>query len=858
MQHFSFKLSILLVFFTNFLFAQHPKVSFSEEPNWARVQNLSSYDSLETDGSAGFYYLLVDQQDFLETEQYYSHFTYKILNSKGVQEMSSITIDFDPEYQKVQLHGIEIIRNGKTMDRLDWGNLQVIQREMGMEDYLYDGALTITANLPDVRVGDIIDYSFTIAGDNPVHQSKYQSAFDLQYTFPIHFFRYMVFVPDGEKIAYKKFNGAQEPEIREQNGAKTYIWKKRDLKPIVYEANTPAWYNAAPYIQVSQFGSWGKIVSRYEGMYALSPAERRELKQAVSEFIENGEDKKVFIANAIRFVQDEIRYLGFENGLNSHVPTSPVKILNQRYGDCKDKSFLLCEILRSHDIEAYPVLVNSYNGKNLPQSLPFPNAFDHCVVRIDFGDEGHKYIDPTYGNQGGGFEGTYFPNYGHGLVIKPGENQLTALPAPPESKVEITQTFILDSIGGGGTMKVESLYWGNNSDYQRQQFANTSLEVLQNSYLHYYSELYPSIKTEEEMRYEDYRKRNQFKVVEKYRIEDFWTSSFVDKNVIYVEFQPLTLSPFLYPTQSSTRKMPYYIGPRQSLTHKTVVYVPEAWSIQNESYDFGGKNFRYSYDTRYKNAKLEITRKYNSNKAFLKAGEVPGYLAEHAKAQETYSYMLTYNKKLGAVAGQSTFSWLTILLILAVMGAMAFVCFWLYRNYDLPTNVEPKYQRKIGGWLILVSIGLALTPFFLLFQFFTPEFYDRSLWTTLLLGGEQWALSVFVFALLIFHSAFFIFSIFVAIIFFQRRTIAPKMVIWFYAVNLVSTGIIVFIALRGFPEIYKGPLEQDMIMELVRAVLAALIWIPYFIFSERVEETFVKTKRKQGETEEVVDVVGAS
>jgi transglutaminase-like putative cysteine protease len=79
-------------------------------------------------------------------------------------------------------------------------------------------------------------------------------------------------------------------------------------------------------------------------------------------------DDEEYILEAIRFVQDEVRYLGVETGINTHKPYPPSQILAQRFGDCKDKSLLLTTLLQARNIEAYPVLVNTSLKQSLDES----------------------------------------------------------------------------------------------------------------------------------------------------------------------------------------------------------------------------------------------------------------------------------------------------------------------------------------------------------------------------------------------------------------------------------------------------------------------------------------------------------
>ena len=83
-----------------------------------------------------------------------------------MQAGSSINILYDPSYQKLELNSIVVIRNGKIIDKLNSSNFQLIRKELNSESYIYDGSLSAISNLSDIRVNDIIDYSYTIKGYN--------------------------------------------------------------------------------------------------------------------------------------------------------------------------------------------------------------------------------------------------------------------------------------------------------------------------------------------------------------------------------------------------------------------------------------------------------------------------------------------------------------------------------------------------------------------------------------------------------------------------------------------------------------------------------------------------------------------
>src|SRR5439155_3389040 len=97
---------------------------------------------------------------------------------------------------------------------------------------------------------------------------------------------------------------------------------------------------------------------------------------------ENATDEER-VVKALQFVQDDIRYLGIENGINSHQPTDPSVVFARGYGDCKDKALLFCTMLRFFDgVDAFPVLVSTRFRGAAKTFIATPLIFDHAIVRV--------------------------------------------------------------------------------------------------------------------------------------------------------------------------------------------------------------------------------------------------------------------------------------------------------------------------------------------------------------------------------------------------------------------------------------------------------------------------------------------
>ena len=848
----------LLVRFLFFLsFFQITAQNFYQKatPDWVAPITPDYSATANGQESSGFYYLLLDDQYHAGEEAYYERYAYKITAKAGIQEMSDISIEFDPEYQRVIVHKLNVIRNGKIINKLIIDDFKIIQREEDLERHLYNGRVTAINHLYDIREGDIIDYAYTTIGRNPIHKGNFGTTFYLQHTVPIAQIHLAIFKPKDYFLDYKTKNGAPQPKINQIKDHTRYSWSATNTEAILYESNTPIWYFPAATVELSTFKSWAAVAKHYNSFYKISSQERSNIKREANHLIKDAQTRSDSLTALIRFVQDDIRYLGFENGLNSFKPSKPIEVLKRRFGDCKDKALLLSTLLQSYGIAANPILVNSTYGKNIDEKLPSPFAFDHCIVQYKTEQGKYAYIDPTISDQGGDLQTIYYPNYYYGLVLDESTTTLTKLEKAKKPKTSLIETFSLDQIGGGAVLDIETVYYGGDADDMRPYLSTNSTASIQKDYTEFYSKLYPNIKVNKEVEIFDDRKNNMIKVVENYKIDSLWQPLLDNEQIISTSFYPSTLENMLYPVTTSNRTMPYLVNETANFEHKTKVYFPESWNIKNESFNIHNPGFSYSYDIKYKNAALEIIHNYEGKKDYLEPNEVSKYLEDHKKIQNQINYQLTYDRSaldLSKVANAGYT--LTISIIIFGILLSAIVCWFLFSTYDVPCNVKERWHQPIGGWVAFFGIGIVLTPIILLSTLiFNQDLHlTSSEWE--LLFSNNLGYGILGVLEVLYNSIYFVFSLFVAILFFKKRSIAPRMIIIMNTVAIIFFAIDSLLILEFNEELATAPAKQQAFLEIGVNAIRGLIVILYFSLSERVKHTFVKTLHQQENKQEFVNV----
>ena len=102
-----------------------------------------------------------------------------------------------------------------------------------------------------------------------------------------------------------------------------------------------------PSVEWGEFKDW-QAVARWAAPYYRLPAQLSPALQVeVDRIAKAHASPEERLLAALQFVQREIRYMGVEIGPGSHAPSAPQKVLERRFGDCKDKSLLTMTLLQS-------------------------------------------------------------------------------------------------------------------------------------------------------------------------------------------------------------------------------------------------------------------------------------------------------------------------------------------------------------------------------------------------------------------------------------------------------------------------------------------------------------------------------
>ncbi len=241
-------------------------------------------------------------------------------------------------------------------------------------------------------------------------------------------------VPKGMNIKWKIFNDSLNL-IRiisyESKGKTIYKFSASNTPRIKKEANNPDVRYFVPHLMfwIENYTLNNETVAVLDGAESLYKWKRHyiegqidsvspELKHIVDSLTTGQKNELDKVRNIFYWVEDHIKYVAFEAGLEGFIPRSAYKVCDRRYGDCKDMANILVSMLKSAGIKACLVWIASRDLPYKYSVTPLPNISNHMIALYKDGDR-NIFLDAT---------GQYLP-FGRPTSFIQGKEALVAIDA---------------------------------------------------------------------------------------------------------------------------------------------------------------------------------------------------------------------------------------------------------------------------------------------------------------------------------------------------------------------------------------------------------------------------------------------
>ena len=209
-----------------------------------------------------------------------------------------------------------------------------------------------------MTVGDEIEYAYTISGLNPVFDGKFvELVWMMAQRGAIDHYRVRLLAPAARNILHRIAVADVKIVSTVTDAWRETIFTRRNIPQLRPEPGSPPSVYMPDMLQLSEYADWAEVAAWGAKLFAQSAqsAPSPRVEQKLAEIRAALPDRAAQIQEVLRFVQQDVRYFGTEIGTSTHRPAAPDKVMEQRFGDCKDKVALLAALFGQLGVPVRPV-----------------------------------------------------------------------------------------------------------------------------------------------------------------------------------------------------------------------------------------------------------------------------------------------------------------------------------------------------------------------------------------------------------------------------------------------------------------------------------------------------------------------
>ncbi|HZL99233.1 MAG TPA: DUF3857 domain-containing protein, partial [Planctomycetota bacterium] len=321
------------------------------------------------------------------TEHRYEHLVLRVLNQGGVRQLDSFSVPSRGNARPHVYH-VRVIHPDGSEERAPpaRGNWR-----------WYD--------LPPLRPGDIVDAEYRLDEQQADVFGQY---FGERHEFypdlydgwiPTRRSELVVIGPPDVPLypSVRNGEGLEHAASTDEQGLTVLSWVATDLQRPPMESKMPGRTELAPVVDVTTFEDWDAFANWWWAFIQKEFVTTPAMQAKVAELTEGLATEEQKVAAITRFVGQEIRYNAWPFGTHGYEPFSAATIFERRFGDCKDKSILLRQMLAEIGVEAVPVLINAEHERaDEPLASAMVGLFNHCIAYVQpTADRPGYYLDAT-------------------------------------------------------------------------------------------------------------------------------------------------------------------------------------------------------------------------------------------------------------------------------------------------------------------------------------------------------------------------------------------------------------------------------------------------------------------------------
>ena len=194
---------------------------------------------------------------------------------------------------------------------------------------------------------------------------------------------------DGGERVFRWVSSQKKPTVGKDADAEKEL-KKKQVWTAEHELDAKE--GKLPSVAWTTFKSWEAVGAWYQALESDRIVPDAAVKAKVAELTAGKTTEEEKVRAVYGYVAMQIRYIGVAFGIGRYQPHHAGEVLENQYGDCKDKHTLLASMLSVLGLHPNAVLIGA--GMRFNEAVPSPGSFNHLITTVPVGGQ-HVWLDTT-------------------------------------------------------------------------------------------------------------------------------------------------------------------------------------------------------------------------------------------------------------------------------------------------------------------------------------------------------------------------------------------------------------------------------------------------------------------------------
>src|SRR3984893_17108941 len=317
----------------------------------------------------------------------------RIQSQAGVEEFGQLVFGYSSATEKLEVEYVRVRKpDGKVVVTPE-STAQDFAPDVLKEAPMYSDYRQRHISVAALQPGDTLEYRTVIRVLTPLAAGN----FWYEHTFPkgvaVNEDRLEIDIPKSREVKLK--TPTRKPEIQETGDRRIYTWVVQGIQPERdKDRDKDEDEESGPDVQLTTFTDWKQIAQWYAKLQGERMTVDQSVRKKAQELTQGADTPTEKARRLYDFVARNVRYVSISLGVGRYQPHSAVDVLQNGYGDCKDKHTLFSALLRAEGIQSYPVMIHS--TRKLDVDVPSPAQFDHVITAARLGTgTGLTWLDTT-------------------------------------------------------------------------------------------------------------------------------------------------------------------------------------------------------------------------------------------------------------------------------------------------------------------------------------------------------------------------------------------------------------------------------------------------------------------------------